>query len=91
MHQSIERKPRHKNNFNSIIKSFDLISNIIETNSISTHPRTRKKLEELKSKQFYYFKTLGFFIKKLQSKMTPTLSDSGTIQKKVACEFSSNY
>ena len=72
-----------KNNFNSIIKSFDLISKYYKKPILfSTHPRTRKKLEELKIKTNFiqFLKPLGFFdYVKLQSEAFVTLSDSGTI------------
>ena len=72
-----------KDNFNSILKSIELISKHYNKPILfSTHPRTRKKLEELKIKSntIQFLKPLGFFdYVKLQSEAFVTLSDSGTI------------
>ena len=72
-----------KDNFNSILKSIELISHHYNKLILfSTHPRTRKKLEELKFKSntIQFLKPLGFFdYVKLQSQAFVTLSDSGTI------------
>ena len=72
-----------KGNFNSILKSIELISKHFNKQILfSTHPRTRKKLEELKIRSNFiqFLKPLGFFdYVKLQSKAFVTLSDSGTI------------
>ena len=72
-----------KDNFNSILKSIELISKHYNKPILfSTHPRTRKKLEKLKIKSNYiqFLKPLGFSdYVKLQSEAFVTLSDSGTI------------
>ena len=72
-----------KDNFNSILKSIELISKHYNKPILfSTHPRTRKKLEKLKIKSNYiqFLKPLGFYdYVKLQSEAFVTLSDSGTI------------
>ena len=72
-----------KNNFDSILKSFELISSHYNKPILfSTHPRTRKKLEgiEIKLNAIQFLEPLGFFdYVKLQSEAFVTLSDSGTI------------
>ena len=72
-----------KDNFNSILKSIEYISKHFNKSILfSTHPRTRKKLKELKikSNSIQFLKPLGFFdYVKLQSNAFVTLSDSGTI------------
>ena len=72
-----------KDNFNSILESIELTSKRYNKKILfSTHPRTRKKLEEFKfkSKSIQFLNPLGFFdYVKLQSEAYITLSDSGTI------------
>lgn len=71
------------NNLNSILKSFEIVSNYYDKPILfSTHPRTKKKLDELKIKSdtIRFLNPLGFFdYVKLQSDAYVTLSDSGTI------------
>lgn len=72
-----------KNNFISIIESFELISKFYKKPIyFSTHPRTRKKIESMKyqSNSINFLNPLGFFdYIKLQLNSFVTLSDSGTI------------
>jgi len=72
-------------NFNDFINSLNAISEKYNKRIIvSTHPRTRKKLEKLNGKTFHklieFMKPLGFFdYIKLQKEAFCVISDSGTI------------
>lgn len=72
-------------NFNNLL---DTLNHLAETFNypiiVSTHPRTRKKLELSERKDFHklisFMKPLGFFdYNKLQQESACTISDSGTI------------
>ncbi|QLY27053.1 UDP-N-acetylglucosamine 2-epimerase (non-hydrolyzing) [Bdellovibrio sp. KM01] len=72
-------------NLNSILQSFDLIAKTFKKKVlVSTHPRTRKKLDEMdfssSSQDVYFLKPFGFcdYIK-LQMNAFCVVSDSGTI------------
>ncbi len=76
-------------NFKSIIESLIEISKIYDKKIIfSTHPRTRKKIDQLNlphQKSISFLNPLGFFdYVHLQSKAFITLSDSGTISEESA-------
>lgn len=72
-------------NFQSILSSINLVSQKLSVPVIfSTHPRTRKKIEQTdyqqNSKKISFIKPLGFFdYVKLQKNSIITLSDSGTL------------
>ena len=72
-------------NFNDFLKSLNAIAEKYNKRIIvSTHPRTRKKLEKLDDKTFHklieFMKPLGFFdYIKLQKEAFCVISDSGTI------------
>lgn len=72
-------------NFNDLLDSLNVIADKYAKRVIvSTHPRTRKKLESLIQKEFNplieFMKPLGFFdYIALQQKAYCTISDSGTI------------
>jgi len=74
-----------KVNFNNLLDSLNAIAEKYKMPVIvSTHPRTRKKLESLKRKEFnplvQFLKPMGFFdYIKLQMESYCTISDSGTI------------
>jgi UDP-N-acetylglucosamine 2-epimerase (non-hydrolysing) len=72
------------NNINTILKTLNLITNKYGYPLIvSTHPRTQKRINELKvtmNNQIYFHKPFGMFdFIKLQKNAYCTLSDSGTI------------
>ena len=72
-------------NFNNLLKSIDLLSNRFNVPIIiSTHPRTRKKLEDINyqhsNKLVKFSKPYGFHeYNKLQLEALCVISDSGTI------------
>lgn len=72
-------------NFNDLLDSLDMIASKYKYPIIvSTHPRTRKKLEDKNiknvNKSIQFLKPLGFFdYNKLQKKAFCVISDSGTI------------
>jgi UDP-N-acetylglucosamine 2-epimerase len=72
-------------NFNDLLESLNVIAKTYKKRVIvSTHPRTRKKLETLDKKDFHslveFMKPLGFFdYIALQQKAFCAISDSGTI------------
>jgi len=74
-----------KQNFNDLLESLNAIANkYCKRIIVSTHPRTRKKLETLDKKDFHplieFMKPLGFFdYIALQQNAYCTISDSGTI------------
>ncbi len=74
-----------ENNFSDLLKSLNGIAETFNKRIIvSTHPRTRKKLEELKinslSDKIEFMKPLGYFdYVKLQMNSLCVISDSGTI------------
>ena len=74
-----------ENNFNDLLDSLDAIAKKYNKRIIvSTHPRTKKKLEALGRKDFHtkieFLKPLGFFdYVKLQQEAYCVISDSGTI------------
>ena len=79
-----------ENNFVSIIKSICSVSNKYSLPVIfSTHPRTRKKIPEIKDKidttNIKFIKPIGFFdYITLQKNAFVTLSDSGTLSEESA-------
>lgn len=72
-------------NFNNLLATLEKLTEVYKKKIIvSTHPRTKKKLEamnyESKNPMIEFMKPLGFFdYIKLQAKAFCTLSDSGTI------------
>jgi UDP-N-acetylglucosamine 2-epimerase (non-hydrolysing) len=74
-----------KQNFNDLLDSLNIIAETYKKRVIvSTHPRTRKKLETMQGKQFHtlieFMKPLGFFdYIALQQAAFCAISDSGTI------------
>lgn len=75
----------YKDNFNNLLNSLNAVAEKFKKRVIvSTHPRTRKKLESLGSKEFNplveFMKPMGFFdYNKLQKEAMCVISDSGTI------------
>lgn len=82
-----EENIESEKNFNDLLASMNAIVKKYDKKLIvSTHPRTRKKIEEIKDKQFdldpriVFFKPLGFFdYVRLQMWAKCVISDSGTI------------
>jgi UDP-N-acetylglucosamine 2-epimerase (non-hydrolysing) len=75
----------YEENFLNLLNSLNLVAETFKKRVIvSTHPRTRKKLEALGSKEFNplveFMKPMGFFdYNKLQKEALCVISDSGTI------------
>lgn len=74
-----------KQNFNDLLDALNKVARTFNSKIIvSTHPRTRKKLESLNRRNFdkkiFFLKPLGFYdYIKLQMNATCVISDSGTI------------
>ena len=80
-----EENVDYSENFNNLLSSLNLVAEKYNKRVIvSTHPRTRKKLESLGLKEFNnkieFMKPMGFFdYNKLQKDALCVISDSGTI------------
>jgi len=80
-----EENVDYENNFNNLLNSLNHVADKFKKRVIvSTHPRTRKKLEALTTKEFNplveFMKPMGFFdYNKLQKDALCVISDSGTI------------
>lgn len=80
-----EENVDYQDNFNNLLNSLNLVAEKFNKRVIvSTHPRTRKKLESLGPKEFNsnveFLKPMGFFdYNKMQKEALCVISDSGTI------------
>lgn len=80
-----EENVDYAENFNNLLNSLNYVAEKFNKRVIvSTHPRTRKKLESLGAKEFNpkveFMKPMGFFdYNKLQQDALCVISDSGTI------------
>ena len=80
-----EENVDYEDNFNNMLNSLNVVAEKFNKRVIvSTHPRTRKKLEALGQKEFNskveFMKPMGFFdYNKLQKEALCVISDSGTI------------
>ncbi len=80
-----EENVDYEKNFLSLLQSLDTVANKYKKRIIvSTHPRTRKKLEKIKGHEFNplieFMKPMGFLdYNKLQKMAYCVISDSGTI------------
>ncbi len=80
-----EENVDYEDNFNNMLNSLNVVAEKFNKRVIvSTHPRTRKKLEALGKKEFNskveFMKPMGFFdYNKLQKEALCVISDSGTI------------
>lgn len=80
-----EENVDYADNFNNLLNSLNVVAEKFNKRVIvSTHPRTRKKLESLGPKEFNskveFMKPMGFFdYNKLQKDALCVISDSGTI------------
>lgn len=80
-----EENVDYEDNFKSLLASLNKVAETFKKRVIvSTHPRTRKKLEQLESKEFNplieFMKPMGFFdYNKMQKEAYCVISDSGTI------------
>jgi len=80
-----EENVDYADNFNNLLNSLNYVAEKFNKRVIvSTHPRTRKKLESLGAKEFNakveFMKPMGFFdYNKLQKDALCVISDSGTI------------
>lgn len=80
-----EENVDYEDNFNNLLNSLNYVAEKFKKRVIvSTHPRTRKKLEGLGGKEFNplveFMKPMGFFdYNKLQKDALCVISDSGTI------------
>ena len=80
-----EENVDYADNFNNLLNSLNVVAEKFNKRVIvSTHPRTRKKLESLGPKEFNskveFMKPMGFFdYNKLQKDAYCVISDSGTI------------
>jgi UDP-N-acetylglucosamine 2-epimerase (non-hydrolysing) len=80
-----EENVDYADNFNNLLNSLNTVAEKFNKRVIvSTHPRTRKKLESLGTKEFNpkveFMKPMGFFdYNKLQKDALCVISDSGTI------------
>lgn len=85
-----EENVDNKTNLKMILKVLNMLANKYEVPVIvSTHPRTRKRLEEIKdvrlNHQIQFLKPFGFLSYiKLQKEAICTISDSGTISEESA-------
>lgn len=85
-----EENVDYQDNFNNLLNSLNAVAEKFNKRVIvSTHPRTRKKLEALGAKEFNskveFLKPMGFFdYNKLQKDALCVLSDSGTITEESA-------
>ena len=80
-----EENVDYEDNFNNLLNSLNVVAEKFNKRVIvSTHPRTRKKLESLGAKEFNskveFMKPMGFFdYNRLQQDALCVISDSGTI------------
>ncbi len=80
-----EENVDYEENFTNLLKSLNYVAQKFNKRVIvSTHPRTRKKLEAIPNKEFSplveFLKPMGFFdYNKLQKEAYCVISDSGTI------------
>ena len=80
-----EENVDYEDNFNNLLNSLNYVAEKFNKRVIvSTHPRTRKKLESLGPKEFNskveFLKPMGFFdYNKMQKEALCVISDSGTI------------
>lgn len=80
-----EENVDYEDNFNNLLNSLNYVAEKFDKRVIvSTHPRTRKKLESLGPKEFNskveFLKPMGFFdYNKMQKEALCVISDSGTI------------